>query len=133
MLRPICALFLISAVLAPGCSDSSGGRVAVKGRVLYRALPVSGKTLTLAYVADQPSDSFSQLLPLNPQGEFSGEVPKAGKYKVTISESFAVMDGFEKPPAKAPKLPEKYKLDLTTDITLEIGTSGFTGDIELKD
>lgn len=126
-------LLIVSVLAILGCGDDSDKRVPVKGRVVHKAQPIGNKTLNLVYIAEQPVDSFTHSLPLDPQGQFSGEVPKMGKYKVTIAESFAVMDGFEKPSAKGPKIPEKYKVSNASDITIEIGKSGYTGDIELND
>jgi hypothetical protein len=127
------ALLTTCILVFSGCGDDSGKRVPAKGRVVYKSLPVGNKTLNLVFVADTPADSFNHSLPLDGQGNFNGEVPRLGKYKVTVVESLSVMEGMDKPSTTGPKVPEKYKAAATSDITLEIGKSGYTGDIELKD
>src|SRR5262249_32805125 len=79
-------------ILIAGCGETTS-RPKVKGKVTYNGQPLANKTLILTLEGAQ---GVSQSLPLGPDGSFDGEVPQPGTYRVSIAESLAVMEGFDR-------------------------------------
>jgi len=123
----------LALALAAGCNSGNSARPQVQGHVTYHGAPVANRMLVLVF--DAPgADSFSQMLPLAPDGSFSGEVPQPGTYKVVIAESLAVMEGRTKKPADDKgKLPDKYKDAATSDLSWTVDRGSNQQDFELKD
>ena len=115
-----------------GCAGKEEARTQVRGTVSYKGTPVAGKTLILAFDSSA-GEFFSHTLPLSSEGTFSGEVSKAGSYKVVVMESMAVMEGIEKPNPKSLKIPAKYRDAKSSDIAITIPTAKNDFTIELKD
>ncbi|CAN5225455.1 hypothetical protein BH11PLA2_BH11PLA2_17810 [soil metagenome] len=124
------ATTIFSMVLL-GCGSNPSGRPTVEGTVTYKGVPVAGKTLMLLGKAAD-GDTISQLLNLDANGGFKGEVPVPGTYKVVIQENIAVMEKAKDAPAGV-TLPAKYKVVETSDITWDIVAGSNKKTIELKD
>jgi hypothetical protein len=126
-LRAAAGLLLL---LAAGCGGTDDARPTVSGRVTYNGRPLADKTLILAL---EGADGVSQSLRVEPDGTFTGEVPKPGTYKVVIAESMAVMEGVEKARKDGPKVAAKYRAAATSDVTVAIDRGSNEKVIELRD
>jgi hypothetical protein len=122
---------LLLLLLSSGCG-SGDSRVRVSGKVSFQGQPVGEQTLVLVSEG-APGEFFTQPIPLQADGSFSGEVPVRGTYKVVIEESRAVQEG-EKPADPSKKIiPVKYRNRDTSDLSWDIQKSNNYQEFELKE
>ena len=115
--------------LAAGCGGEEA-RPKVKGTLTYNGQRLADKTLILTL---EGSEGVSHSFQVGPDGTFDGEVSKPGTYKVSVAESMAVIEGFEKPRKDGPKIAAKYKSAGTSDARVTIDRGVNEKAIELKD
>jgi hypothetical protein len=124
--------FLLPLLLVVfGCSSSDSPKLApVKGTVTMKGSPLANVGVTFLPKAKGPSASGNT----NERGEFTlmtnrpGDGAVIGSHQVTIGS--AEEGG---PKAGAPKIPDRYALPHTTDLTAEVEpgkTNTFTFDLK---
>jgi hypothetical protein len=122
---------LLLLLLCCGCG-SGDARVRVSGKVSSQGQPVGEQTLVLVSEGGA-GEFFTQSLPLQADGTFSGEVPVRGTYKVVIEESRAVQEGQKPADPGKKRIPAKYRSRDTSDLSWDIHKSDNYKEFDLKE
>jgi hypothetical protein len=109
---------VVVALVAAGCARQTG-RPRVHGRVTFQGQPAVGQTLAL-FSEGSAGEFFSQKIPLDADGRFTGEVPTPGTYKVAIEEPLAVQEGHKTAAGDRPPIPPKYRKAATSGLVWTI-------------
>jgi hypothetical protein len=126
----LAAGLLLVLLFCSGCG-SGDSRVRVRGKVSFEGAPVGNRTLTLVSEG-APGEFFTQSIPLDAEGTFSGEVPARGTYKVVIEESRAVQEGQQPVDPNQKIIPAKYRSAADSTETWSIDKSDNYKEIVLQ-
>jgi hypothetical protein len=129
-MRRIVAVAVVLLLLL-GCQHRNP-RGAVGGTITYKGQPINSGALLL-YPAGGKGDPL--LVPVGEDGTFRTSDLPPGNYKVVVEGNSGQSGGSGAQYAAKPTIPfpKKYKDVQTTDLTMSIGTSQQTVNLELKD